>query len=263
MGKSYPTPPDPYRTASAQYDFARKAMEDSARLNAVNQYAPWGSTTYEYGANGVPTAQHINLGDREQQFFNTSGDVRNALGSAALGLTNYLPSGPLQRPDTYGPNSVASALYQRQLALLQPQFDEASNRAIVNLAERGIPIGSDVWNREQNRLDTQRTNALGQVANDSVLAAGRETDRQLQNEIAMRMEPFNELSALLRGAPASPTPQFLGQTDYRIAAPDYANLVENNYNQGVAATRATNDGLFGLARALIPGVGFNFTKTLA
>lgn len=248
MGKSYPTPPDPCRTASTQYDFARKAMEDSARLNAVNQYAPWGSTTYQYGPNGVPVAQNIRLGDAEQRYYDTTGNVRNVMGSAALRLGEHLPSGPLTMPETFGPNSVANALYQRQLALLQPQFADAYNQSVVTLGQRGIPIGSDVWNREMNRIGTQQTGALGQVANDAILAAGRETDRELQNRIALRNEPINEMAALLRATPGSPTPQFLGQTDYRLAAPDYAGQVANNYGTQVGATKATNDGLLSLGK---------------
>jgi hypothetical protein len=59
MGKSAPAAPDPYATSDAQAAANLKAIKDSARINALDQFAPWGSTTYARDNEGVPTAQRI------------------------------------------------------------------------------------------------------------------------------------------------------------------------------------------------------------
>ena len=51
MGKSTPKPPDPYQTAAAQSGANKEAIQESAKVSAVDQFAPWGSdwaTTNQY-----------------------------------------------------------------------------------------------------------------------------------------------------------------------------------------------------------------------
>lgn len=79
MGKSvnYPTPPDPYRTAEAQGDINRETAVDQTRLNAMNQYTPFGTLTYTE-RQGTPTqefddsAYDIALSDWEKRMENAS-----------------------------------------------------------------------------------------------------------------------------------------------------------------------------------------------
>ena len=52
-GGGGPSPPDPVRTAQAQYDWNRQAALDSARLNQINQWTPFGGT-YWTGEIGSP-----------------------------------------------------------------------------------------------------------------------------------------------------------------------------------------------------------------
>lgn len=60
-GGGGPRPPDPVRTARDQYDWNRQAALDSARLNQVNQWTPFGGT-YWTGEIGSPNrAQHTVL----------------------------------------------------------------------------------------------------------------------------------------------------------------------------------------------------------
>ncbi|WP_448206493.1 hypothetical protein [Azospirillum sp. sgz302134] len=49
MGKSSPStppPPDPVATANAQLAMNKETAQETARLNRVNQYTPWGSTEW-------------------------------------------------------------------------------------------------------------------------------------------------------------------------------------------------------------------------
>ena len=47
-----PTPPDPTKTANAQWDFTKNALGYTSGLNAPNIYSPFGNVTYDKDASG-------------------------------------------------------------------------------------------------------------------------------------------------------------------------------------------------------------------
>lgn len=269
MGKSStPQAPDPYKTANAQSQADIKAIQESAKVNAVDQYAPWGSTVFTRDANGVPTKQTINLGPAEQQFYNTSNTIKNSLAGKAQGLMQYLPTGQFTGPDNGAGDKVAQTLYERKYNMIAPELQRADDQIKLQLSERGIPIGSEIYNDEMNRLNTARSNTLASIAQDATLASGNEYDRQLANMLTIRNQPFNEVSAFLQGAPAMPTPQFQGTPAYQVQAPDIAGLINQNYQNQVNAANANNSslssGLFGIGSALLgalPGLSDRRFKT--
>ncbi len=260
MGKqSAPSPPDPYQTAAAQSGANKEAIQESARVSAVDRYGPGGSITYQRDANGVPISQTQNLDAPSQQFFNTQEGIRNQLGGAASQLANYIPTDKFEMPDSMQSDKIAQTLYNRQYGLLKPQLDEAQNQSNVTLSERGIPIGSEVWNREMNRLDTNRANALESIAQDATLASGNEQNRELANALTIRAQPFNELSAFLQGSPAISTPGFQPSPVFQQSPVNISGLVNDNYNQRLALANQQNsglmNGLFGLGSAAIGAFG--------
>ena len=256
MGKqSAPQIPDPYKTANAQSQADIKAIQESAKVNAVDQYAPWGSTTFTRDANGVPTKQTINLGSAEQQFYNTSNTIKNALAGKAQGLMNYLPGDKFSGPDNGAGDKIAQTLYERKYNLIAPELERADNQLKLQLSERGIPIGSEIYNDEMNRLNRARSDTLASIAQDATLASGNEYDRQLANMLTIRNQPFNEVSAFLQGAPAMPTPQFQGSPAYQVQAPNIAGLINDNYKNQLDAYNnqqsSLSEGLFGIGKAII------------
>lgn len=251
MGKGA-SPPDPYKTAAAQTGANKEAIETSAKVSAIDQYSPWGNTTFTRDPKtGVPTKQTISLGAGEQQFYDSSNQVRNALAGKAKDFTSFLPSDQFQpRPEGSG-DKVAQALYDRRINLMKPQLKEADDSLRLNLSERGIPIGSEIYNNENNRLDRAREDTYAAAAQDAILAGGSEEDRQLNRDLTLRAQPFNEVSAFLQGAPSVPTPQFQNTPAYQMQAPDIAGLINNNYNQKQQQQGALSSGLFGLGSAAI------------
>lgn len=158
-------------------------------------------------------------------------------------------------PDMARSDQVEKALYDRQMGLLRPQLDQAHNQSMVTLGERGIPIGSEIWNNENNRLDQQRSNAEESIAQDAVLAGGNEQNRLLANALTVRAQPFNEMSAFLQGSPALSTPGFQPSPTYQQAAPNISGLINDNYNQKLSAYNQQQsgmmNGLFGLGSAAL------------
>ena len=97
MKPSAPKPPDPVKTAAAQARLNREAAYDSARLNQINQWTPWGGS-YWTGEIGDPnrtqhtvynpTVGRILFGDTYHPHFGGSGGMG---GFSDLGRT--LPAG--------------------------------------------------------------------------------------------------------------------------------------------------------------------------
>lgn len=252
MGKSSkaPSPPPPAQTAAAQAGANKDAIRESAKVNAVAQYGPTGSVTYDRDGNGVPTAQRVNLSDNQQGIFDTQERITQSVSNTAESLAGSLPTAPLDTSSVDG-SQVAQALYDRKMDLIRPEMEDARNKADISLVERGIPVGSEIYNDEMGRLDRAESQTLESLSNDAVLAGTSEEQRQLGNMYQARNQQFNEISAALgAGTPfASPQPQALPQ--YQVAAPDVAGLTANYYNQQNAnyqnQRNSVNQGLFGLA----------------
>lgn len=201
-------------------------------MNAVDQFAPWGSTTYTYREggefDGTPESQTINLSPQQQQLFDTQSRIANSVGLSAEGLSYGLPNQPFSLGDVPSGLPVGQALYDRRLSQLQPQLDEIENQNLTMLSDRGIPIGSEVWNLERDRVGRARDEAYSNLARDSILATGQEEDRQLQRKLVERTQGINEIAAALQGSPALPAPSFIAQPNYNIAPPDIQSAVYNS-----------------------------------
>ncbi len=257
MGKSAPSSPNPYKTADAQWTANKKALQYTANINAVPQYSPWGSTTYTRDKNGVPTSERLKLAPAQQQYLNSSNATRNSL----VGLARGAAGTPFQAPDDS--SKIADTLYQRKLGMVQPQLDKAQNDLNLQLEERGLPIGSAVYNNEQDRLAKTRGDTLASISQDAVLGAGQEQDRQLQEAMSKYALPFNTLSAFNSGSPIN-LPQFQSQPGYQVNAPDIGNYINQNYQNQLSAYNQNQQslagGLFGLGSAALTAFSDRRTK---
>lgn len=232
-GGGAPAAPNPYKTADAQSQANIAAIRESAKINALDQTAPWGSTTFTRDANGIPIGQNISLSPGEQANYDATTGIRNALAGRAGTMLNDGISG----------DAVGDALYRRQRSFIEPEISEGYDRKRVELEERGIPIGSEIYNKEYGRLDRGRDQAYAQIADQATLASGAEEDRQL-----------NQILASVTGIP-SQQPGFNQQPAYQVAPPDITGLVTNNYNQQLqnynTQRSSMMNGLFGLGAAAL------------
>ncbi len=248
MGKSAPSSPDPVKTANAQWGANRKALWETAKVNSVDQFSPWGSTTYKRDAHGVPISQSVKLAPAQQKYFNQSNATRSSLAGLARGAALT----PFSAPDDSA--KIADTLYQRKLGMVQPQLDQAQKEMNLQLEERGLPIGSEVYRDEQNRLAKTRGDTLASISQDAILGAGQEQDRQLQEALTKYALPFNTLSAFNSGSPIN-LPQFQSQPGYQVNAPDIGNYIQNSYQNQLNAYNQNQQslagGLFGLGSAAI------------
>lgn len=237
-----PKAPDPTKTANAQLGFNKDAAQSTINMNALDRSGPFGSATFTHDANGNVTGQNVSLSDLLQ------GGANNAQGTFSA-LTGNLPTGALNFDNTTVPGIVQSN-YNAYSALTRPQREQAQNGLDTTLSERGIPIGSEIYNTAQGNLD--RANALAdQSAAANFLNAAPGQQAQLDaNAINEYNAPFTSAAqslGLLQGLNglASPAPQ----PSAGIAAPDYTGLVNNQFNAEQQQYQNELSGLGSLAGA--------------
>jgi len=84
------------------------------------------------------------------------------------------------------PSTDPTARFEQGRELLAPQFQEDRERLEQQLADQGIPRGSEAFNEELNRLEQSQARQLQELSFNSV-----------QTAEAQRAARFNEISSLL------------------------------------------------------------------
>ena len=304
MGKSRPSaPPVPDPNALLQQD---------AAANRITQFTPYGNLLFgsvgdqgQFVQGQVPEggtaaaftqetpfqsnlrALQENLGiglatEAGQQFdqlaAQTPFDFTANLPEYSFQDATNLPALPTDFEDTR--RQVTKSVFDRQLGLLQPEFTRQQEDLAQNLANRGIPIGSEAYNQAINRLDTQQSEQTQRLAQAADVAGGAEASRtfgmtlqarnqaiadqlrandlsnmarqaQLNERIGLRGQQFNELAALL-GGPQIQRPTFFAPSAVNtLGANQLAqSAAANAYNQGMANDGSGMGGLFDLAGSL-------------
>lgn len=280
-----PKAPDPYATAAAQQKAEVGAAGASSIMNNPNIVNPYGSQTYSIaGWEQVPDArgkmisvprytqtqtlspdQQRLLGLETQSQYNMgqtaveqSAKMRQHLGTAAstAGLRGWGQTRQDQAPtDRAGVQNAMMQLYTRGAA-----GKNAAEQA--QLAARGMNAGSSQYGATAKRQGDEFTDAalkayLGsgdeaRASQEAYNAAGGQQDAQrqaqLQEMLAMRNQPINEISALMSGSQVN-VPQFAGYQGQGINPANIGQYINNAYNQQAQQAGAFNQGLFNLAGA--------------
>jgi hypothetical protein len=225
---------------------------------------------------GLQTQMQYNLG---QTGVEQSSKLRTHLGQTVntAGLQDWAkgPAPGAVRQDTGATNRAAIE------AAMMGRFnrDAATTNAAqeAQLAARGLTPGSQGWGTVQEQQDRARTDALQQAylasgaeareAQAAFNAAGLQRYQmggdyaaqlnnlrtaQLQERLAMRNQPINEITALLGGSQVTP-PQFQPFSRQGINAAPVGNYIQSNYGQQAQQSAAFNQGLFGLMSAGLYG----------
>lgn len=221
--KSGPDAPDPVATAEAQADanrlniFSPYGQIQFGNVDSSGNFVPnYGSDSREAVSFTETDNQQFIRGAQDQLARKLAGQV---LGSnpvlpdarqndlTVAGIQSNLPSLPNSLPDVRGSsqiesnllarpdinsitqnragdiNAVEQATYQRGLNLLQPDFNENRSRIEESLSNKGIPIGSDAYAKELDRLERSQGNQLENLALSSVQAGRNEAQRLFGNEL--------------------------------------------------------------------------------
>jgi len=263
-GGGAPPPPD-YRaaaqeTAAGNIDAARQATA----ANRVNQVTPYGNLNYEitgedpYG-NPTWTATQT-LSPDQQQLLDYQNQTSMGLGRLAgqgLGYVEEMLKTPFDTsalPSTgFNPSQSYQDAYMQRLA---PQIQQGQEQLAQRLANQGIQIGSEAYDRAMMN-QAQRENDLLLGATTQGFGVGQQARQSaLQEQAYLRNEPLNTLSAVRTGSQVT-GPQFVNSAQQATTAgPDLLGAAQmtNNaqmgaYNAQQAGQNSMTSGLMNLAGA--------------
>lgn len=258
---STPAPPDPVATAAAQAGANRDTAVTQGLMNMINQRGPDGSLTYnQIGEQTLtdsltgksytipryeavtelsPAQQQLqSINDQTQQNIATIGRDQSARIGALLG-----------KPIDLSNEATEARLMDLGSKRLDPRFAREEEALRTRLVNQGIRPGTAAFDAEMSNFSQGRNDAY-----NNLLLTGR--GQAVQEALAERNQPINEISALLSGSQVS-QPNFVNTPQTQVAGTDYAGIVNSNYQAQVAAANqkaqsgnAMMGGLFGLAGTL-------------
>lgn len=234
MGKpKSPAAPDPKETAAAQTGTNISTATANSYLNNFDQVTPDGSVTYTDNGSKqitdpstgetyeIPIRTATTTLSPEQQAIKDQSDATQ-LNLATIGnnqsgfLENYL-----SEPVKLNNEETESRLYELGKKRIDPRFDEGREALETRLANQGIGLGTEAYDRAFRNFGEQENDAYNQL-----LLSGR--GQAIQEQLTERNQPLNEISALMSGSQVS-QPQFVGTNSANIATTDYAGLVNQDY----------------------------------
>ncbi len=268
MGKSASAPPPPDYTGAARETAAGnlEAARANIAANRVNQYTPYGSLEYEVSGEdkfGNPMWKATqSLAPAQQQLLDYQNQASLGLGELTgkgLGYVSNMLETPFdvsQLPSTgFNPSQSYQDAYMQRLA---PQLQQGRDKLQQDLANRGIDIGSEAYDRAM-QSQAQRENDLLLGATTQGFGVGQQA-RQLglQEQAYLRNEPLNTLNAVRTGAQVQ-GPTFVNPAmQANTAGADILGATQMGYNANLAASNAQNaanaqmtQGLFSLGGAAI------------
>lgn len=273
-GSSAPPAPDYTGAAQATAQGNLDAARVAAAANRVNQITPYGSLMYSqsgtdpYG-NPMWTATQT-LSPDQQALYNYDIATSKGLGElSGVGL-NYV-RGMMQTPFSDQnisrmPINAGESYEQAIMRRAQPALQQSRERLAQMLANQGIDIGSEAYDRAM-RAENQKEADLLNSAIIGGFGAGLSARQQgFQEQAYMRNEPLNTLNAVRSGAQVT-GPQFVNVPQQATTAgADLlgATGLQGQYNLGQynaqqAANNAMTGGLFNLAGSALMAPKGTFT----
>lgn len=226
-GSKAPEAPNPTIVARQQAGLNRDAAVDSQNLNAINQYTPYGSVTYQFGDRGnlknIPIGQTVTLSrdgqttvDNQQRAaadlsgravwalnkapnssFSLKGIKYGPNGYDTSGLDTFDPNGMPYDPRSYGDVSqidqkAADAAYNYGARKLDARFETQNRRMTNDLNNRGLPITGEAAGKVMSELNDSQNAAYGDLSNQSYLTGHQTAGDNLAREQGLHAAAFNE-----------------------------------------------------------------------
>jgi hypothetical protein len=260
-----PAPPDYVGAAQQQGIQNVDAAIANRILNNPVQTTPYGQKQSQVVASyqlsdgrEVPIFQDTtSLTPLGQERFAQEERIIGNLGNVAEDGLNRIGSTFATPYDMGNVNQLQDRAESSIMQRLQPMQDRFRAQRENMLANQGIMQGSEAYRNAQDDLSRQE--------NDQRLAAVVQGLNQrapaMQQDLALRNQPLNELNALRTGSQVT-VPQFSGPTAQNVQAPDMMGATNaqyaaqmGQYNAGQAGNSNLMGGLFGLGGSALTAGG--------
>jgi hypothetical protein len=261
-----PSPPPAPDYAGAARETAQgnlAAAQTATAANRVSQYTPYGNLIYAQtgvDSQGNPTWRaDTTLAPAQQQMLDIQNQAGIGLGStinAALGRTQQT-MGQEFNPNLPKVGINAGEQYQdAYMRRLQPQIEQSREALATQLANSGIPVGSEAYKRAM-MTQGQKENDLLAAATTQGFGVGSQANQQAYNQAMTNYNlPLNTLNALRSGSQVQ-NPTFINTPQQaNTAGADILGATQMGYNANLAGFNAQNaaqsnfnSGLMGLGGA--------------
>ena len=199
-----PAAPDPTATIQAQKEASQIAQFTPSGNLVYGTYDPETGQFLEKATDALrvsesPFQESIRLGGEElsgrilAQLLGQTGqplsDVRSA-SSIESGLT------PLSTDFGADIARLEQSTYEAGASRLRPEFDRQRKQLEQRLADQGLPMGSEAYQEELNRLEQSQNEQLSRLSLDAVSAGRAEQDRLARLGAALRGQQYGEQTGL-------------------------------------------------------------------
>lgn len=272
MGKSAPSPPpapDYIGAANATAQGNLEAARAQTQANRINQYTPYGNLIYTQDPN-APTpdmgwSQTMILSPEQQQLLDRQNQISLGLSDTAtrgLGYVQDALSNPINRSSL--PESMVNAGQTGQEALMarfQPMMDQQRAALNTQLANQGIPVGSEAYTNAMRTQNQGENDLRMQAALNGINVGQNAQNHELSLQSALQNIPINILNAVRTGSQVS-NPQFSSvPTQGMTSGADILGATgqQANYNQGrYNADMAQYNQNMGAGLGLLGSIGTSF-----
>lgn len=225
-------------------------------VNQYDQVTPQGNVTWnQTGENSFVNSQGKTVtipkytatqtySPDQQALYDTSQQTEQKIANIGLDQAGRIGD-LLGSPVDLSNDATEARLMELGSKRLDPRFAQEEESLRTKLANQGVMEGSEAYNRAFDRFGQTKNDAYNQL-----LLTGR--GQAVQEALAQRNQPINEISALLNGSQVS-QPNFIGTPNTPVAGVDYAGMVDKKYQSELNAWNAQNQsknammgGIFGM-----------------
>lgn len=262
-----PPPPPNYEAAAVAQGAANKeAAIAGSQLSNPNIVGPTGNQTVTYApdpvtGNPIPTVTQT-YSPEQQKIFDIN--QQGQLGLAEVGRDSVNRIGGILGQDVNFNRDLGTQSQGRQevidamMSRVNQDIGRRTDNTESTLIARGIPRGSEAWNREMDTIERGRNDALQQAIVGADSRAMDDRRQAITEMMAQRQTPLNEISALRSGSQVAPL-QFQNFSGQNVGAAPVFNAANASsqygtdvYNAQAAQAGNTMGGLFKLGAAAIP-----------
>ena len=231
MGKkSGPKAPDPMKVSAAQTQSNKDTALFNAQLNRVNQSNPFGSINWSHTGDDPASgwSQTTTLSPQLQALLDSQTASQQGISDAISGAIGRLPTAAFD-PSGIDVGDIRDRSLNSQLAALEPEFQKGWTNLETTMSDRGIPIGSEIWNNQQGEYNRARDSSLLAASRQADLDASNDYQRQYSNLWSEYNAPYTALGALMGNSSPVSNPSFSPFATSSSANTDVAGNYWNKY----------------------------------
>lgn len=258
---SAPPAPDYAAAATAQGAANVDAARATLRGSNPNIISPQGTRTVSW--DGDTPTMRIQYSPEQQAIYDINQQGQRGLATIGRDAVNRVGGILGQNVDFNRDLGTMAQGRQNVIDSMMSRYDtdmaKRQGNLESNLIARGIPKGSEAWNREMDVLQRGRNDALQQATLAADAKSMDERRQAITELLAQRQTPLNEISALRTGSQVAPLSfQPYTGTTYQPAPVFQAAAAQGQagldaYNAQAASNDAMMTGLFRLGASSMGG----------